>query len=127
MGFLKELGKVRLADVLLFLQDFGFHYAVTLPFFFFFSPPLFSVPADTFWLRSLGSSAALSFQLGEKCFPCCTGTTPTAFSTERVLGTPWPWCVLQVSRFKGSENWMALLGHPREKPLEAKGNLKTNK
>lgn len=36
VGFLKEPGKVRLADVLLFLQDFGFHYAVTLPFFFFF-------------------------------------------------------------------------------------------
>lgn len=34
VGFLKEIVKVYLMDVLFFLKDFGFHYAVTWAFFF---------------------------------------------------------------------------------------------
>lgn len=49
VGFLKEVVKVYFTDVLFFLKDFGFHYAVTWAFFF--PPPLFSPPADTFWLH----------------------------------------------------------------------------
>lgn len=61
MEFLKEEVVKVLPGV--FLKDLGFHSAVTwAP-----PPPLFSPPADPFWLRSL-SSARLP--AGGKCFSC---------------------------------------------------------
>lgn len=57
MGFLKGLGKVRFADALFFLKDFGFHYAVTLPFFFF--SPLLCSPFQQIRSGCARSAAAL--------------------------------------------------------------------
>lgn len=85
MGFLKELGKVRLADVLLFLQDFGFHYAVTLPFFFFF--PSFVLRSSRYVLVTLArQQRCAQLPAGGKMFSLLHWHYPNSFFHRACFG-----------------------------------------
>lgn len=68
VGFLKEIVKVYATDVLFFLKDFGFHYAVTWAFF---SPSSFVLSSSRYVLVALARQQRCTRLPAEgKCFPC---------------------------------------------------------